>query len=34
MAKQTMDAIREAELNAERTLRAAQVSANESVVNA
>ena len=34
MAKQTMDAIREAELNAEHTLRAAQVSANESVVNA
>jgi hypothetical protein len=34
MAKQTMDAIREAELNAERTLRAAQVSANESVANA
>ena len=33
MAKQTMDAIREAELNAEHSLRAAQVSANESVVD-
>ena len=34
MAKQTMDAIRQAELNAEHTLRSAQVSANESVANA
>ena len=34
MAKQTMDAIRDAELNAEHILREAQVSAHESVVNA
>ena len=34
MAKQTMDAIRQAELNAEHTLREAQVSANETVAGA
>ncbi len=34
MAKQTMDAIRQAELNAEHTLREAQVSANEAVADA
>ena len=34
MAKQTMDAIRQAELDAEQTLRTAQVSANESVAAA
>lgn len=34
MAKQTMDAIRQAELDAEYTLRAAQLSANESIAAA
>ena len=31
MAKQTMDAIRQAELDAEQTLRSAQVQANDSI---
>ena len=31
MAKQTMDAIRQAELDAEQTIRSAQVQANESI---
>lgn len=34
MAKQTMDAIRQAELNAEQTVRSAQVQANESISQA
>ena len=34
MAKQTMDAIRQAELNAEQTLRSAQIQANESIAQA
>ena len=34
MAKQTMDAIRQAELNAEQTIRSAQVQANESISQA
>ena len=32
MAKQTMDAIRQAELDAEQTLRSAQVQANELIL--
>ena len=34
MAKQTMDAIRKAELDAEQALRTAQIQANESVADA
>ena len=34
MAKQTMDAIRQAELNAEQTIRTAQIQANASISDA
>ena len=34
MAKQTMDAIRQAELDAEQTIRAAQIQANASIAEA